>query len=119
MGHAGAPRLLVIVGLGLAAAGPFANDDEDQDQDEDAGDKDHDADHLLQADVPGGGDQVAVGVRRELARRPAVTQRAVALVGAVGVLALASVATRVLDALIDITQAPGQRQQDCVRPVSV
>lgn len=118
VGHAGAPCLLVIVGLGPAAAGPFADDDEEQDHDEDAGDKDHDADHLLQADVPGGGDQLAVGVRGELARCPAETQRAVALVGAVGVLALASIATGVLDALIDITQAPGQRQKDCVRPIS-
>lgn len=99
---------VVIVGLRLAATGLLADDDEDEDQDEDAGDKDHNANHLLQADVPGGGDEFIADLSTEFTHVPAETQRAVTLVGAVCVLALASVGTGVLDALIDITQAPGQ-----------
>lgn len=92
--------------LRLAAARSLADDDEEEDQDEDAEHEDHDADHLLQADVPGGGDKLILHLLREITLLPAETQRAVALKGAVRVLALAPVGTGVLDALIDVAQAP-------------
>lgn len=99
--------LVVVAGLRLAATGFLAYEDEEEDQDEDAEDKHHDANHLLQADVPGGGDELVADLIPEFTNLPVETERAVALVGAVCVLALASVGTRVLDALVDITQAPG------------
>ena len=99
---------VVVVGLGLAATGLLADDDEDEDQDEDAGDEDHDANHLLQADVPGGGDEIIADLGTEFTHVPAEAQRAVTLVGAVRVLAEASVGAGVLDTLINIAQAPAQ-----------
>ena len=107
--HVGASEVLVVVvALRLPAAGPLADDDEEQDQDEDAGHEDHDADHLLQADVPGGGDELVADLGAEVAHRPGEAQRAVALVGAVRVLALGPVGARVLDALVDVAEAPGR-----------
>lgn len=117
MRHVRTPRVFVVVCLGLAAAaaGPLADEDEEQDQDEDAGDEHHNADHLLQANVPGGGDEFVADLSAQFAVRSTETLRAVTLVGAVRILALASVGTRVLNALIDITEAPrrytgGRRQ---------
>ena len=106
--HVWTAELFVVIVLWPAAAGPLADDDEEEDHDEDARDKDHNANHLLQADVPGGGDKLVADLGVEFAHLPAETQRAVTLVGAVRVLALASVTTGVLDALIDIAQAPEQ-----------
>lgn len=109
MGHAGTSWVFVIVVcLRLVAAGLLTDDDEKQDKYEDAGDKDHDADHLLQADVPGGGDELVTDLGMEFANLSAETQRAVTLIRAVRVVALASVGAGVLHALVHITQTPGQ-----------
>lgn len=98
---------VVIAVRRLAATGFLADDDEEEDHDEDAEDKHHDADHLLQADVPGGGDKFVADLISEFTHLPMETKRAVTHVGAVCVLALASVGTGVLDALVNITQTPG------------
>lgn len=107
-GVAGARVLVVVLGAGLPPpAGALAQQHEEEGEEEDAHHEDGDAHHLLQADVPGGGDQVGVHLRTQLAAPPAEAQGAVAEEGAVGVLAQAAVGARVLHALVYVTQAPG------------
>lgn len=109
-GRAAQPLVLVVVAGGAgSAAGPLADDDEEQHQDEDAEHEDHDADDLLEADVPGGGHHPVGGRHVELALLPAETRRAAAVVGAVGVVTPAAVAAGFCGTLVHVSLAPGQK----------
>lgn len=109
MRHVRTSRMFVVIfALRPSAAGLLADDNKEEDQYEDTRHKDNNAYHLLQTDVPGVGDQIIAVNVLEFTHCSTETLRAVALIGAVRILALSSVGTRVLDALINITQAPGQ-----------
>lgn len=65
---------VVIAGLRLAATGFLPDDDEEEDQDEDGEDKHHNANHLLQADVPGCGDKFIADLISEFTHLPMETK---------------------------------------------
>lgn len=105
------PRPLVVLAVsrfGLAAAHTLSHHHEEQHQEEDACYKHHDAHHLLQANVPWGGNEFVANLCGILTQMPTKAARAVAVEGAVGVLALAVISTRVFYTFIYIAQASGR-----------
>lgn len=98
----------------LLATDHLAAEDKHQHQEENADDEDEDAYAFGQPDVPGGG-HVLVG-SRVLAVPPAELAAAVAVVGAVRVLAERPVPARAPRTLVNVALTPAERAKDEERP---